>query len=94
MKTTYKYHLTPDVVNEIGVPEGARILCAHAQYGNPTIWALVDPAAPLKRRRIAVYTTGGKMEDPEGAYVGTVMLYDETLVLHVFDLGEVPGGPG
>jgi hypothetical protein len=47
MKTVYKYILEPDTV--IDMPEGAVVLCVHAQDNGIHLWALVDNAAPLEK---------------------------------------------
>lgn len=90
MKTVYKYTIEPVPGQIIEMPEGAEILCVQTQYGdNICIWAAVDPKAPSVRRAIEILVTGGTVVSIDGKYIGTVQLIGGTLVLHVYDRGEV-----
>lgn len=73
----------------VDIPEGALILTLCLQRGQPTMWAVVDPDAPMAQRRFVVVGTGQPMPDEPTVYVGT-WLSDEdgTFVFHVFDQGE------
>lgn len=62
-----------------------------------SLWALVETVEPKVRRTLVAVGTGlpvdGVVAHP---YIGTVVLHNGALVLHVFDLGEqepVPAGP-
>lgn len=51
------------------------------------LWAMVDPKAPTRPRRVVILCTGEPTDDPdlEGlVHVGTVLLRGDQLVLHLF----------
>jgi hypothetical protein len=82
-----KYHFRPGV-NDYRWPPGARPVFVHAQHGRLCMW--VDmPIAVVEGedRRFIVVATGDRL-DADVTYVGTALLADGALVLHVF---EVPG---
>jgi hypothetical protein len=70
------------------MPKGANVISVGVQGDDITVWAMVDPGAPLVIRDIKVMGTG----DPQAvsccgyAFVGTVFL--GAYVFHVFDRGE------
>lgn len=75
----------------VEMPKGARILSVHMQNGQPQVWALVDPQAPLVKRRLRVYGTGWDvLDDPVGVFLGTYLIEGGQYVFHVFDAGESP----
>ena len=43
--------------------EGAKLLTVHEQDGEVFVWALVDPAAPMKLRKLEVLGTGFAVND-------------------------------
>lgn len=79
------------IADPMAMPAGARIVHVGQQHGVPTVWALVDPAAPRVARRVEVVGTGYKFA--AGEYVGTVLM-PNGLVWHVVDLGEGGGRRG
>lgn len=83
MKTVYKYILEPDTV--LDMPEGGAVLCVHAQDNGIHLWALVDSAAPLEKRRFVIFGTGIDISIPGLSYIGTVHLFHGRLVFHVFE---------
>lgn len=88
----YKY-LVDGTSVPISMPRGAQILHVAVQEGRPYLWALVDLAVPEAKRLLRVVGTGHPLPsadstEPLGVYVGTVLMLEGTLVLHVFDLGE------
>ena len=82
MKTIWKRPLVSDGIVEF--PRGATILSVQTQAGVPTVWALVDPAAPLEAIPVAIYGTGHDLPDDPGRFIGTFQLHGGALVLHAF----------
>lgn len=75
----------------VEMPKGSIVLSVAMQHGQPHVWALVDPQAPLVRRDLRVYGTGwGMPDEPVGAFRGTFLVNDGQFVFHVFDKGESP----
>jgi hypothetical protein len=56
------------------------------QHGAPVLWVAVDPAAPVERRVFRVVVTGGSDVGVADRYVGTIQMFDGSLVLHVFEV--------
>jgi hypothetical protein len=101
MKTIYKYplgSLRHDLVVEVEMPKGAKILDIQMQNGEPMLWAIVNPKHSLRKRVFHVFGTGFEMEDYEKKhyeYVKTVQqvkpsdVFRSTwLVWHVFEVHE------
>lgn len=84
-KTIWKYPINP-TTEYIKVPVGAKILSAHGQHDNPTIWALVDEdVKEMIPIGVRVYPTGGNFNLPGGyEFLGTCLLHNGQLVFHVF----------
>lgn len=86
MNTIYKYQLQPGR-NEFRMPVHAQVLAVQLQYGNPCMWAKVDPAAEQEDRTFDIYGTGHEMpDDPRLMYVGTFQMESGALVWHVFEV--------
>lgn len=96
MRTILKYPLTPQMFQEIELPEGAIILHVAAQHSQPCLWAEVDDQAPKALRLIVTRRTGDPIEDDGlGAhrYVGSYQIDDasisaEAMAKHVRRLKE------
>jgi hypothetical protein len=58
MKTIYKYPFPIEDTFTLGLPEGAQILKAACQGGQPCIWALVTPGDPLQSEVFHIFGTG------------------------------------
>lgn len=89
MTRIYKYPLQPmGGVQSIEMPQGADILSVQAQNDRPTLWAAVNPDAPMESRRFVTAITGALIPDKEdeAIYLGTVQLAEGTFVLHVFEV--------
>ena len=83
----WKFNIQPNI--EIEIPIGGEILTTQEQYGEIYIWILVDPSAEKEKRTFEVYPTGGPIYHDMGIerkYIGTVQLYSDKLVFHVFEL--------
>lgn len=85
-KTIWKYPIPIADVQDVAMPEGARILCVQTQGELPCLWALVDPTAPPAPRKILIAGTGHTRDDLDLAqYLGTFQLAGGALIFHVFE---------
>lgn len=90
MKRVFKYELPIDDVVCIKMPAGAQALTVDTQHGDPQLWVLVNPDAPMVAHRFRVAGTGHPIESKDAEkYVGSFQLYSGSFVGHLFDLGEV-----
>jgi hypothetical protein len=91
MKAIWKFPLAPADIQDVPMPPGAEILSVAVQKGSVCLWAQVVPAEMKESRRVAMIGTGIPIYEhdlPASAkFIGTVLLNDGSLVLHVFDLG-------
>lgn len=78
------------VFNPVHMPEEARLLTLQVQQGVPTLWAQVNPEAPVVRRCFQWVGTGTKAP-AVGTYVGTVQMRGGEFVFHLY---EVPTKDG
>lgn len=85
--TVYKYTVPAEDRPVVRTHKGAELLCVAEQFGALCLWVRVDPSQPETMRGLRVAGTGHP--DADGVYVGTALLAGGSLVLHVFDLGEV-----
>lgn len=69
------------------MPIGAKVLHVDAQNENLCLWAQVNPSETRKEARkfIAVGTGLDPLASEAHEYVGSALLYNGTLVLHVFE---------
>lgn len=91
-RVVWKFPLTNDdgqVLNDgvVSLPEGAVIRHVGAPKGGAwylpvSLWAEVDPKAPVVDRQFGIYATGTTI-DPGMAYVGTFFI--ATTVWHVYE---------
>ena len=86
-KRIWKYQLEVVDVQNISMPKGAEILTIQVQYGEPCLWALVDPKEEVEKRTIEIFGTGNPiLVDMEmRKYITTFNLLDGGLVFHVFE---------
>ncbi len=83
-KVIWKFTLRPII--EIEMPEGAQVLSVHEQNGEVCMWAQVRTENPTVKRKFFTFGTGHILPDNKRLkYVGTALLIDEALVLHVFE---------
>lgn len=69
----------------LALPAGARPLSVAVRFEDPTLYVLVDPAAPPRPRRFAL--VGGSAQTIDAAaldYVGMFQLGGGSLVFHLF----------
>lgn len=90
MREVWKFPLELKDEQEVMMPEGADILSTGLQGGTIMLWALVDPDAVKKPRRIEIYGTGHKFHATDRRFVGMVQQDHKTfqLVWHVFEVVE------
>lgn len=92
MLTIWKFPVmeSPADRPEIVMPAGARLLCVQTQFGQPHLWALVDPDRSQVRRGLLICGTGHPVAAEETAvYIGTVQVEGGRWVFHIFDRGEL-----
>lgn len=70
----------------VEMPAGARMLTMQLQAHQPTLWAIVDPAAPKEPRQLHIVGTGHPMPAGDLVYLGTWQ--SNGLVFHVFEEAE------
>ena len=86
MSVIYKYELEPKQVQDLMMPVGAKILHVANQFEKICLWALVDRLAEHKPRRFVIFLTGEQdFEAEKSNYLGTVLMQNGVLVLHVFE---------
>ena len=83
-KAIWKWFVGPNET-VVSIPIGAEILTVQEQYGEPKLWALVDPSAEKEERKFVVYGTGHPVKENPGKYINTFQMNGGTLVFHVFE---------
>lgn len=86
-KEIWKYELVPTDAQVIAMPTGAKVLSVQAQGDAACVWALVDTdAVSFTNRYFYIVGTGNPADhiDAKG-FIGTVQVYNGTLVFHVFE---------
>lgn len=81
--TIHKYEIPLSDHIRIAMPMGAQVLSVGVQRGKPVLWAKVDPAKPPVFLTLSIRGTGHDAEGL-GPFIGTLLLDDGDLVLHVF----------
>jgi hypothetical protein len=85
MNKIWKYKLATTDIQTIKMPLNPRILTVQGQYGEPCLWALVDPDAKMVPITIVIHGTGHPVPEPLSlVYVGSYQLYGGDFVGHVF----------
>lgn len=68
------------------LPAGAKVLSAANQNERVCLWVMVDNTLPaIEPRRFSLFPTGS-IVPPFKEFVGTVLLGQGSVVLHVFEL--------
>lgn len=88
----YAFNLTGDTW-DLAFPAGYRILTIQVQNEKPCLWVLVDAAQrQMVRAKLQCFGTGTEAPvAPECPFVGTVQMYNGSLVLHFFLLTDMDG---
>lgn len=96
MLTIHKYPIDLEAGADqlVRMRQGAYLLDIQMQNSELVVWAHVDDAQPLVKRRIVIVGTGHDASGCyknglPGRYIATVQLRGGFLVLHFFDMGEV-----
>ncbi len=84
-RTVFKYPLGSPVT-VLDLPTDAKVVHVAAQDDVPTIWVLLDPAAPTVQRAFVGVGTGQPV-DEDLSFVGTATGIAGWLVFHVFERG-------
>lgn len=86
----YKYQLPiTDHVIEIELPEHHEYCDIQSQNESIHLWCMVNPHAPLVKKRFKIFATGQEIESPENYYfIKTVQIHNGALVFHVFEVME------
>ncbi len=86
-KTIHKYTLDPtEDPCTVSMPSGAKVLSVGVQSEHIRVWAEVDPSEGCSLRQFSIVGTGHAVKTT-GRFIGTVMLYGGSLVLHVYEKG-------
>lgn len=86
MKTIFKYQIAiTGAPQDVLMSEGAVILKAMVQRGDLFLWAMVDQDGGPEDRTIRMFGTGETIDDHPRVYIDTVMLRNDSLVLHIFE---------
>ena len=87
MKSINKYTLliTKDET-VLDLPLNSEILSAKEQFGDICIWVKVDLGeSTLESRKFVIYGTGHKIDKDNLKFIDTVLLFNGSFVLHVFE---------
>ena len=87
MKSIYKYTLliTKDET-VLDLPLNSEILSVKEQFGDICIWVKVDLGeSTLESRKFVIYGTGHKIDKDNLKFIDTVLLFNGSFVLHVFE---------
>jgi hypothetical protein len=93
MKVVYKYtlELVSDTM-QLDMPKDSQLLRFDMQHGQPRIWALIDTSErAVETRHLRIAGTGHPIAEPIKWYVGSVLMTEGMLVLHLFEV-EAPIG--
>ena len=95
MTTIWKYELSLNSITELEIPAlyvdntkktiykaSKQALHFGLQNETPTIWVMVNPEAP--RHKLTIRLVGTGQACPSDGYIGTVVMFDGSLVLHAF----------
>jgi hypothetical protein len=78
--------LTASFTNVVSIPRGAKFLHCAAQKNSIALWyEIPDPEAPTEQRGFQIFGTGTGPVGDHLSYVGTALLADGELVLHVYE---------
>ena len=89
MKTIFKYNISINDCQTIEMPKDAEILKTGVQNGKMVLWALVNPEYGKEQRWFRLIGTGHKITDEISNnmhYIGTFLLYGDSMVFHLFEM--------
>lgn len=90
MQRVYKYQLPMNDWVSITMPAGAEPLCVEVQNGLPCLWARITVDNPPAVHHFRIAGTGHDLGSNVGRHLGSVLLHDGALVLHVFSEAQQP----
>lgn len=88
IKKIFKYGPLKGHSTTVRMPMGADILHVDSQKNEVFVWAIIDPSQPSEDVIFEVYGTGHDISYDFGdgrTYLGTVKIYEESLIFHVFE---------
>lgn len=87
MKTIWKFDVTQTLKQPVTLelPGGYEILSLQVQRGRICFWALVEPDAPKVDSTFAIYGTGYDVPAEPGEFIGTVQMFGDSIIWHVFE---------
>jgi hypothetical protein len=85
MKKVWKFELTQSD-NKISLPFISQFLSVKVQNGAICLWALVEDTNHIVDRRVLLIGTGHPVPEDGVSYIDTVLLHDDSLVLHAFEV--------
>lgn len=88
MKVVYKYTIEVAEFQVVDMPSQAKILSAQVQHGQIRLWALCDPAARIKQRRVLMFGTGQPFNGLAQGFVYIDTVQVGVYVWHVFAENE------
>lgn len=86
--SVWKFEIPIDDYVELQMPKGAKLLAFQTQNEVPCLWALVDPAAEIQKRRFRFAGTGHLISNRPASleYVGTCQMRGGAFVWHLFEI--------
>ncbi|MEX5712280.1 hypothetical protein AB1484_29360 [Parafrankia sp. FMc6] len=92
MKTVIWKHPLPDVINELALTHGAKVLHFAEQHGALYLWEAHDPNMLSKvSRRFETVGTGWPADVDPVRYIGTAQTRGG-FVFHLFETTDLAGG--
>lgn len=79
----WKYHLDTEITN-LDMPVGAEFLHFNVQQGRLCMWIKVSPKNSTAIRRFQLFGTGHEIP-ADAKYLGTILLNNQALVLHLVE---------
>ena len=90
MRTVWRYALEFNPpITKIEVPVGAKPLFVGLQNGVPQLWMEINLANDMeteRETRTFEFIGTGHNAPMNGKYLGTVLMYSDTLVLHLYEI--------
>ena len=85
MNTIYKYPLAPGYTT-IQVPHNAKVLCAKVQGSQPCLWVELERTMVTVERKFVTLGTGDLFNSKDYVYIDTVLLDNDMLVFHIYEV--------
>ena len=90
MLTVFKYPVPLGDYFKLALPKGARVLSVDVQYGQPQLWALVNPDHKTEDRLFRFAGTGHPIEEAPARleFVATFQMKAGSLIFHIFEVKD------